>query len=40
MNRQTTSTEIQNVMKKNFQKTEVQDLMASQGNSIKQLEKS
>lgn len=39
MNRPITSTEIENVIK-NFQKTKVQDLMATQANSIKNSEKS
>ena len=39
MNRHITSTVIETVIK-NSQQTEVQDLMASQVNSIKQLEKS
>ena len=39
MNRPITSTEIETMIK-NFQQTKVQDQMASQANSIKQLEKS
>ena len=39
MNRPITSNEIETVIK-NFQKTKVQDQMASQVNSIKHLEKS
>ena len=38
MNRPITSTEIETVIK-NFQRTKVQDQLASQANSIKHLEK-
>ena len=40
MNNPITSTEIEAVIKKIFQKTKAQDQMASQDNSIKHLEKS
>ena len=40
MNNPITSTEIEAVIKKISQKTKAQDLMASQKNSIKHLEKS
>ena len=40
MNNPITSTEIEAVIKKISQKTKTQDLMASQENSIKHLEKS
>ena len=39
MNNPITSTEIEAVIKKNSQKTEAQDQMASQENSIKHLER-
>ena len=40
MNNPIASTEIEDVIKKISQKTKAQDQMASQGNSIKHLEKS
>ena len=40
MKRPITSTEIETVIKKNFQPTKVQGQMASQANSIKHLEMS
>ena len=40
MNGPIARTEIETVIKKNFQQTKVQDQMASQANSIKHLEKS